>query len=142
MPQGIWKDQVQAGKSVASSSTRVSQVAQKVTGEITMSVDAAKEVIKMFVKTQNKTLLLKEEVTSTELISCLQDCIDSQTDGFSLVSSVSPSPEKPQPSRRGYMAIQMMGEMPEADLPLIDPFVDDEKVWIMIDEGCKLHLSW
>ena len=30
-----------------------------------------------------------------------------------------------------------MNEIPEAELPLIDPRKDDDKVWILIDEGCN-----
>ena len=80
IPQHMWKEKQDVAQSVAASSSRVLDATSRLVGEVTMSTDAAKEVIKQFVKIQNRTLVSRSQITSTELISCLQDSIDSHVD--------------------------------------------------------------
>ena len=76
MPQYLWKAKQDLAKGLMSAWSRVGSTVARSLEETTLSTDAAKEVIKCFVKTQNRVLSLRAEITSTELISCLQDCID------------------------------------------------------------------
>ena len=139
MPQYLWKAKQDLAKGLMSAGSRVGSTVARSLEETTLSTDAAKEVIKCFVKTQNRILSLRVEITSTELISCLQDCIDD----FSNHGEASVGHERATSSSNprkghGYPAtLEEMNEIPEAELPLIDPRKDDDKVWILIDEGCN-----
>ena len=137
MPQHLWKAKRGLAKEVMSSGSRVGGVVARTLDHTALSVDAAKEVIKQFVRTQNKTLASKSETSSTELISCLQDCIDDYSVREMTPSDRAESSSAPRGSR-GYTAtVDEMKEVPEAGLPLIDPHKDDERVWVLIDEGCN-----
>lgn len=80
IPQHEWKAKQDVAHAVAASSTHVVEATSRVVGEVSLTVDAAKEVVKQFVRIQNRSLLNRTHVSSTELISCLQDCIDTHND--------------------------------------------------------------
>ena len=117
MPQHLWKARQGLAKDVMFSGFRVGNVVARTLDHTTLAVDAAKEVIKCFVKTQSKVLASKSETTSTELISGLQDCIDDFSVGEMTPSDRAASSSAARGSH-GYATTDEMKEVPEANLVL------------------------
>lgn len=71
-----WKSRQGVVHAVAASSARCVTATSRVADEVNLSADAAKEVGKQSVRVQNKPLIVGTHVSSAELITWLEDCVD------------------------------------------------------------------